>query len=166
MKIIRIHVRKFRIAFDGAIFSRDEIQSGQFRNALVEDFKNMRRQRRRFEHAAAVRRHAVVAMHQIFGDIPEMPAIRAMFQQILHLSHSERTVEIISLDVHASQLTQLAHLFGGLRTLRNDRQSQLVGHVDHGFDDFQTFRRIVSIQVNEFHVEFDGIDVDVLQHVE
>lgn len=39
MKIIRIHVRKFRIAFDGAIFSRDEIQSGQFRNALVKDFK-------------------------------------------------------------------------------------------------------------------------------
>lgn len=38
MKIIRIHVRKFRIAFDGAIFSRDEIQSGQFRNALVKDF--------------------------------------------------------------------------------------------------------------------------------
>ena len=95
-----------------------------------------------------------------------MLVIRAVFQQILHLFHSERTVEIISLDVHASQLTQLAHLFGGLRTLRNDRQSQLVGHVDHGFDDFQTFRRIVSIQVNEFHVEFDGIDVDVLQHVE
>ena len=36
--------RKFRIAFDGAIFSRDEIQSGQFRNALVKDVKNMRRQ--------------------------------------------------------------------------------------------------------------------------
>lgn len=61
---------------------------------------------------------------------------------------------------------QLVDLLFGLCAFGDDQQSQLSGHVDHRFDDFQPFAGIVLIEVDEFHVKFDHIDVDVLEHVQ
>ena len=95
-----------------------------------------------------------------------MPVVGTFGQQLLHPSHRKRFVEVIPLDVPASHGQQLVDLLFGLCAFGDDQQSQLSGHVDHRFDDFQPFAGIVLIEVDEFHVKFDHIDVDVLEHVQ
>ena len=108
----------------------------------------------------------MIAMQVIARHIPIVPTVGAFSQQRFHLFHRQWRVEIISLDVSASKCFQPIDLFLGLGALGDDHQMQLLGHNNHGLDDFHAFTGILIAQFDELHVQFDHIDINVFEHVQ
>ena len=153
------------IPFDDTVFACLHIQPGYFRQTISQDFKGVGRQRGGSQQHPAVDGH-MIAMQVIARHIPIVPTVGAFGQQRFHLFHRQWRVEIISLDVFTPDCFQPIDLLLGLGTLSDDHQMQLLGHHNHGLDDFHAFTGILLAQLDELRVQFDHIDINVFEHVQ
>ena len=86
--------------------------------------------------------------------------------QILKVLRRHRPIEVVPLHVPAAQPLQEFQLFFGFNPLDNDRDEEVLGHVDDGFQDVDAFFGAVFRDLQELGIQLDHIHVDVPQHVQ
>ena len=86
--------------------------------------------------------------------------------QIFKILRRHRPVEVVSLHVAAAQPLQEFQLRFGLDAFDNDRDREVLGHVDDGFEDVDAFFRAAVRDLQELGVQLDHVHVHIPQHVQ
>ena len=158
----QIRTQQAGIPLDHPVRTGGKVQQRDLQHVIGKDLVRLQGQRSLFGARVL---HPAVTAHQVAAQIPVI-LIGGICQQFFGVFHRHGLEEIVALRVQAVCGLQHGHLFRGLHTLGDDGQVQPVCHIHHRLHDLHALAAVLLIHVDELHVQLDGIDVGILEHIQ
>ena len=158
----QIRIQQAGVPLDHPVRTGGKIQQRDHQHVIGKDLVGLQGQRGLFGARVL---HPAVAAHQVAAQIPVI-LIGGICQQFFGVFHRHGLEEVVALRIQAVCRLQHGHLLRGLHTLGDDRQVQPVCHIHHRLHDLHALAAVLLIHVDELHVQLDGIDVGILEHIQ
>ena len=150
------------VPLDHPVRTGGKVQQRDLQHVIGKDLVGLQGQRSLFGARVF---HPAVTAHQVAAQIPVI-LIGGICQQLFSVFHRHGLEEVVALRVQAVRRLQHGHLLRGLHALGDDGQVQPVCHIHHRLHDLHALAAVLLIHVDELHVQLDGIDVGILEHIQ